>query len=974
MINNQPNYSNLFKCAKQTATEINSLPAISDFYDSLELVGGSVFYLFANKAFSSVAKKMTRIEERSDALKRKIIFHAKSFDCTELLSFLGSLTQTEMKSIGIEFFFITSKKLSKNQSIATYAQFLRVIFNSFGFNETLIKNFFFNNRDADEVFALMNYLNEFCSEEECNRVTLISAERLSQQNKITDTFRLINKKKDSITLSEENNKIAYKIIINVIQAITMNGSDSEEIFAVCEDMIVMGFEFTSVICNKILDMFNRNLRNDGSVERMIEFMESHELEQNIITFNTLIDFYSMNGQFEKAYELFKSLEAKNIQADSYTYSILIKGIKNMKEPNLAITEELFEDFTSKNQFGDIIVFNSILDVLVSLGLVNKVNEFYVKMKSEMKLVPDLITFNTLIKGCCRIKDFDNAMRYFREMKSYGLKPSRITYNSLMDLAVKTEKLKNALLLLEQMQTDSILADSYTYSIILNGLKINESKLPLVKSILNKIKEIIENREIRLDEILFNSTLDVCLKYEIYQFMETFYELMRNLKVRGSFITYNILIKAYTKQNDFKKVNATLKSMVALNMRLSEVTYGSVLDACSQQGQMEECLEMYNILKNAKLNMNSIVFTTILKGYIKKEDYNGAMSFFNSIKEHKNLSGMIITYNCALDVLVRKGEIQKALDLFTEINENFKVDIISYSTIIKGLCLANRKNEAFSYIKELIDFQGDVDVSVMNLFLDSCSTPTDYKIGIKCYQYIMMKNIKPNEITFGIMVKIFGFSKELHKAFDLLDLMKVFEIEPSIIIFTNLIHISFYNRNPKKADLAYTLFKKQGLRGDRLLYSKLVDGMLRFKDHNKVVKYIDLCLKDNCCLKKPTLDKLFEYFDGEEMITEKLVKISKTKHVRITETKEERIKRFENNKQQKTKRHDNRGTKNNKNNKEFENNTADMKRPSRTGFTINKNFKPRNSGIVTNFKASNLKRGSENFGKKPLALFNFRNRN
>lgn len=53
-----------------------------------------------------------------------------------------------------------------------------------------------------------------------------------------------------------------------------------------------------------------------------------------------------------------------------------------------------------------------------------------------------------------------------------------------------------------------------------------------------------------------------------------------------------------------------------------------------------------------------------------------------------------------------------------------------------------------------------------------------------------------------MVKLYGFSRELSKAFELLDLMAVYEIHPSIIIFTNLIHISFYNKNPKKAELAY----------------------------------------------------------------------------------------------------------------------------------------------------------------------------
>lgn len=92
----------------------------------------------------------------------------------------------------------------------------------------------------------------------------------------------------------------------------------------------------------------------------------------------------------------------------------------------------------------------------------------------------------------------------------------------------------------------------------------------------------------------------------------------------------------------------------------------------------------------------------------------------------------------------------------------------------------------------------------------------------------MKNMEPNEITFGIMVKIYGFARDLVKAFDLLDLMKVFNVKPSIIIFTNLIHISFACKNPRKAMMAMTIFKKYKKKGDALMYSKLIDGLIRFK--------------------------------------------------------------------------------------------------------------------------------------------------
>lgn len=79
-----------------------------------------------------------------------------------------------------------------------------------------------------------------------------------------------------------------------------------------------------------------------------------------------------------------------------------------------------------------------------------------------------------------------------------------------------------------------------------------------------------------------------------------------------------------------------------------------------------------------------------------------------------------------------------------------------------------------------------------------------------------------------MVKVFGFSRDLDSAFEIIDLMEVYKIKPSIILFTNLIHISFYCRDWRMADKAYRSFKSYKLKGDCLLYSKIIDGFLRFK--------------------------------------------------------------------------------------------------------------------------------------------------
>lgn len=90
-------------------------------------------------------------------------------------------------------------------------------------------------------------------------------------------------------------------------------------------------------------------------------------------------------------------------------------------------------------------------------------------------------------------------------------------------------------------------------------------------------------------------------------------------------------------------------MINSGMKIKESSYGLVLECCTRNDKMDLAMEVYEYLKDHYFNMNSIVFTTIIKGYIKSKEYKEAIKFFESIKHHIDLPGMIISYNCALDV-------------------------------------------------------------------------------------------------------------------------------------------------------------------------------------------------------------------------------------------------------------------------------------------------------------------------------------
>lgn len=60
-------------------------------------------------------------------------------------------------------------------------------------------------------------------------------------------------------------------------------------------------------------------------------------------------------------------------------------------------------------------------------------------------------------------------------------------------------------------------------------------------------------------------------------------------------------------------------------------------------------------------------------------------FFEGIKDNIELPGMVITYNCMLDLYSLTNQFEEAINLFYEIEDLFSADLITYSTLIKGLC-------------------------------------------------------------------------------------------------------------------------------------------------------------------------------------------------------------------------------------------------------------------------------------------------
>lgn len=89
------------------------------------------------------------------------------------------------------------------------------------------------------------------------------------------------------------------------------------------------------------------------------------MEADVQVENGIVDVLSSLGLFQKAYARFETFSEKGLKATKETYSTLLRGIKNMKNPDFEKAYAFLELYQKNFEEKDIGIYNSLLDVFVT---------------------------------------------------------------------------------------------------------------------------------------------------------------------------------------------------------------------------------------------------------------------------------------------------------------------------------------------------------------------------------------------------------------------------------------------------------------------------------------------------------------------------------------------------------------------------------------------------------------------------------
>ncbi|ORY97729.1 hypothetical protein BCR43DRAFT_490260 [Syncephalastrum racemosum] len=330
-----------------------------------------------------------------------------------------------------------------------------------------------------------------------------------------------------------------------------------------------GFEKTETLNFNLHHLFSR--RSFDDIAWVYEREKAKQRPFDVSTYGMLIRGYADARRPQLALSVYDDMRKANVapnapicisllsiyahQRNANAAEALVKAYKGkldaavcnqlmrvyLKTRHLRKAFKVFEYVQKTDQMNDIVI-NTMIDGLVMNREINAALSLYQQLLNT-RIKPDMITFNTLLKGTLYEGKFDVASQVISDMYRHNHAPDHVTMTIFLDAIFDAQKPRNTLDLLAHVRQAGIQPNIYTYNVIINRW--------------------IQDK--RMNEA------------------ERTFELLKADNCEPTVHTYTNLIQGYARTGDLPKMFETLQQMRQSRVRPDRATYHFLLTAVLDHG-------------------------------------------------------------------------------------------------------------------------------------------------------------------------------------------------------------------------------------------------------------------------------------------------------------------------------------------------------------------------------------------------------
>ncbi|XP_073039080.1 pentatricopeptide repeat-containing protein At4g04370 [Primulina eburnea] len=456
-------------------------------------------------------------------------------------------------------------------------------------------------------------------------------------------------------------------------------------------------------------------RRVEEAEELFELLE----DKDTVSWNSLINAYSMVGNLSGVSKLFNRMRYENAEPDEHTFGALVSAAVNdgSVEVGKIIHGQILTSGFGMNKH----LQTSLVVMYSRCGQLDEATQIF-KIAGDK----DVISWTAMISGLVQNDSADKALQVFRQMLVFKIIPSTATMacvlascgqlgsvklgtsihcyilrqrmavdiptqNSLVSMYAKCGHLEQSLAVFCLMEE----RDKVSWNAIVAGYA-QSGYLTTALHLFNEMRLVNEEP----DSVTIISLLQSCASLGACHQGKWIHNFVFRSSLGPCIRIGTALVDMYAKCGELDYARKCFESMP----QHDTISWSTIIAGYGTHGKGETALEMYSKFLKNKLAPNDVIFLSVLYACSHNGLVDHGMSLFESMKKH-NVKPKLEHCACIVDLLCRAGRIQDSYNFYMKMFSEPVSDVLG---IMLDSCRRNGEIELGAIIAKEISELKPVD--------------------------------------------------------------------------------------------------------------------------------------------------------------------------------------------------------------------------------------------------------------------------